>query len=110
MMAGPYRMLASVMVMLVAALAMKTYVWPMAVAGMTAEIMPPCIVGTTEVVLRPLTKTTKKDAGSVPLTLKVKGMPSAAGMPWVAVRVGKAMTGRAGLVLGQDLMKAAARV
>ncbi len=48
--------------------------------------------------------------GRAPLTLKVKGMPSAAGMPWVAVRVGKAMTGRGALVLGQAVMKAAARV
>lgn len=82
----------------------------MAVAGITASIMPPAIIGTTDVVLRPLTKTTKKVAGSVPLTLKVKVIPSAAGMPWVAVRAGKAMTGSAALVLGQDLMKAAARV
>ena len=77
---------------------------------MTAAIMPPCTVGTTDVVLRPLTKVTKKVVGSAPFTLKVKVMPSAAGMPWVAVSVGKAMTGSAALVLGQDVMKAAARV
>ena len=109
-MAGPYKILASVMVVLVAALERKTYVWPMAVAGMTAEITPPFTVGTTDVVSRPLTKTTKNVAGSAPLTLKVNVMPSAAGMPWVAVRVGNAMTGRGTFVLGQDLIKAAARV
>ena len=82
----------------------------MAVAGISAAIMSPCIVGVTDVVSRPLTKTTKKVVGSVPLTLKVKVMPAAAGIPCVAVKVGKAMTGNAALVVGQDLMKAAARV
>ena len=82
----------------------------MAVAGTTAEIKLPFIVGATDVVLRPLTKTTEKVIGSAPLTLKVKGIPSEAGMLWVAVRVGNAITGRAELLLGQVLMKAAAAV
>lgn len=108
--AGPYKILLSARDAFVDIFVIKTYVWPIAVAGITAVIIPPAIVGTTDVVLRPLQNVTKNVDGSVPLTLKVKAMPSAAGIPWVAVRVGKAMTGRAALVLGQDLMKAAARV
>ena len=110
MIAGPYKIIGSVMVPLVADFEMKTYVWPIDVAGISAAIIPPFSVDATDVVAKPLTKTTKKEAGSVPLTLKVKVIPAAAGMPCVAVRVGKALTGNGALVLGQDVMKAAARV
>jgi len=67
-------------------------------------------VAGTLVVSRPLQKVTKKVDGNVPLAVKVNGMPSAAGMPCVAVRVGKALTGSGGLLDGHDLMKAAASV
>ena len=79
-------------------------------AGITAAIIPPCIVGVTDVVSNPLTKTTKNVDGSVPLTLNVKVMPSAAGIPCVAVKVGNAMSGNVGLELGHALIKAAASV
>lgn len=46
----------------------------------------------------------------MPLALKVNGIPAAAGVPCVAVRVGKALTGSGGLLAGHDLMKAAAIV
>ena len=68
------------------------------------------MVGVTEVMSSPLTNVTKNVPGSEPAALKVNGIPGAAGMPWVAVRVGNAMTGRAALVLGQEVMNAAARV
>ena len=107
---GPYSTIESMTVAFVATFVMKTYDCPIAVAGMTAEIMPLAKVPGTLVMSRPLTKVTKKDDGRLPLTEKVKVMPGAAGMPWVGVRVGNAFTGRATLVLGQDLMNAAAMV
>ena len=110
MIAGPYKMISSVIVTFVVDFERKTYVCPMAVAGITAAIIPPCIVGVTDVVSSPLTKTTKKVDGRDPLTLNVNVMPGAAGMPCVAVSVGNALTGNAGLLVGQDFMNAAARV
>lgn len=62
------------------------------------------------IVSSPLTKVTKKVAGNEPGAAKVNGIPPAAGIPWVAVRVGNALTGRGGFESGHDLMKAAARV
>ena len=59
MMAGPYKIIGSVIEPLVLELDKKTYVWPMAVAGMVAAIIPPGNnVGVTDVVSRPETKTT----------------------------------------------------
>ncbi len=58
MMAGPYRIMGSVMLPFVIDFEMKTYVCPMDVAGISAAIMSPFIVGMTDVVARPLTKTT----------------------------------------------------
>lgn len=77
---------------------------------MVAEIMPFSIVAGMEMVSRPLTKVTKKLEGMDAVVVKVKVMPGEAGMPWVAIRVGKALNGSMTLVLGQPVMKAAARV
>lgn len=107
---GPKSTMESRTVVFVDVLVMKTYVCPIAVSGIVAEIMPLSMVPGTDVTSKPLTKVTKKLAGKDPLTLNVKGMPTEAGIPWVAVSVGNALTGRVGLELGHDLMKAAAIV
>ena len=77
---------------------------------MTTLTISPSIVPVTDVVVRPLTKVTKKSAGGVLAGMKVKETPWLVGAPWVAVRPGNALTGRAGLLAGQDLMKDAASV
>lgn len=79
--AGPNRIIESINVPFAMALVTKAYVCPIAVAGMTALIMSPSIVAGTLVVSKPLQKVTKKVDGNEPLALKVKGMPSAAGIP-----------------------------
>ena len=58
-MAGPNSTIESMSVPVTLALVMKAYVWPIAVAGMTAEIIDPCMDGVTLVIARPLTKVTK---------------------------------------------------
>ena len=78
--------------------------------GTTALIASSATVAGTLVVFNPLTKVTKKVVGNEPAAVKVKGMPCAAGMPWTAVSLGKALTGRGGFEGGHDVMKAAARV
>ena len=60
--------------------------------------------------MRPLTKVTKKVAGGALAGMNVKVIPWLVGSPWVAVRPGNALTGRAGLLAGQDVMKDAASV
>ena len=70
----------------------------------------PETVGVTLVVLNPLTKVTKNPAGNVAAVVKVNGIPSDVGSPWVAVKPGKAFTGSAGLEAGQEVMNDAARV
>lgn len=77
---------------------------------MTALIISPLRVAGTLVVSRPLQKVMKKVEGSEPLAMKVNGIPSAAGMPCVAVSVSNALTGRGGLLDGHDSMNAAASV
>ena len=75
-----------------------------------ALILLPVTVGVTLVVAKPLTNVTKNPAGNVAAVVKVNGMPSDVGSPWVTVRPGKAFTGRGGLEAGQDVMNDAARV
>ena len=109
-MTGPNKIAESVMELVTLAFVMKAYVCPRAVVGTIAEMTPLVTVGTTDVVESPLTKVTNDPLGRLPATLKVNGIPSAVGVPCVAVKAGKAFTGKAALVLGQDLINEAARV
>ena len=77
---------------------------------MVAVINPLAMVAGTDSVERPDTQVTNDPSGRSPSMEKVKVMPGAAGMPWVAVRAGNAITGRAPLVAGHDLMNVAASV
>ena len=83
----------------------------MAIGATVVMIIPPSMVAATLMVLSPLTHVTKKVDGTEAVGAeKVKVMPGAAGIPCVAANDGKAITGRAALVDGQDTMNEAAKV
>ena len=108
--AGPYRTSESIIALVTFVLVMNAYDWPWAVAGTTAVMIPLAVEGTTLVVSNPLTKVTKKSPSKAPSTLNAKVMPSDVGSPCLVVRAGKALTGKAALVEGQDLIKGAAKL
>ena len=80
-MAGPLRIIESMMELVTLALVMNTYVWPIAVSGIVATIMLPIMEPATLVVLSPLTKVTKKVDGIDVVVVNVKVMSGAAGIP-----------------------------
>lgn len=69
--AGPNRISASGTVEFSLLLVMKTYVWPMAIAGMTASTTAPLMEPSTEATLRPDAKVTKLPSGMLDAAVKV---------------------------------------